>query len=552
MRYLHRIALVMGIFLSLHMVALPARAADATVLVCDFATLSAAVATANAGGGTITFACSGTITFTGELFISDTVIIEGGAGITFDGGGTTRLFSVGGGSSLTLNNATLQNGVATEGGAVYVSGTFTANTVTFVTNMATASNGGAIRNLGTTTISNSIFTNNTSNLGGGAIYNDNTITITNSQFIGNSSGSGGAIYNFNNMNITGSDFQANFANIGGAIFTDNIGSVVNSTFANNYTTFGNGGAIQQNGTYLLVDGSTFTNNSAFDRGGAIRSSGGPVDLENSIFLNNSANISGGSLHVQTGLFTIENTHFENGDCVAVLDTFTDNGGNTALSATGCPGTAPVALSVSGLSCNGDNAQFTINSGDGTFSITDTTAGVSIANSPAGLITLTGPATWTDVTVAELGGERQMQGIGGITCPSGVIIPPTIPPAPSATVTVLGCALDVTDGVDVANAPDNTYCRILMKNGGVVSYSGAVPADLIGLGVILAVDVYRLEGGASQNTFPNYAQICLAGQGRLFYMDSRNAPRVSIELATEILGGATCGWIPAPGTLILTN
>jgi len=28
--------------------------------------------------------------------------------------------------------------------------------------------------------------------------------------------------------------------------------------------------------------------------------------------------------------------------------------------------------------------------------------------------------------------------------------------------------------------------------------------------------------------------------------------VSIELARETIGGATCGWIPAPGTLILTN
>ncbi|MCL4254231.1 MAG: hypothetical protein KJ043_10680 [Anaerolineae bacterium] len=113
-------------------------------------------------------------------------------------------------------------------------------------------------------------------------------------------------------------------------------------------------------------------------------------------------------------------------------------------------------------------------------------------------------------------------------------------------------MDASDGVEVANTPDDTYCRVLMRNGGVVSYSGAIPAELIGLGVILAVDVYRLEGGMSINTFPNYSRVCLAGQGRLFYMDSRNAPRVSIELATETEGNLTCGWIPAPGTLILTN
>ncbi len=92
----------------------------------------------------------------------------------------------------------------------------------------------------------------------------------------------------------------------------------------------------------------------------------------------------------------------------------------------------------------------------------------------------------------------------------------------------------------------------MKNGAVVSYSGAIPAELIGLGVILAVDVYRLEGGMSINTFPDYARVCLAGQGRLFYMDGRNAPRVSVEMPTETVDGLTCGWIPAPGTVILTN
>jgi len=135
------------------------------------------------------------------------------------------------------------------------------------------------------------------------------------------------------------------------------------------------------------------------------------------------------------------------------------------------------------------------------------------------------------------------------CPGDEVV---IPPAPTPAVTVLGCALDSTDGVEVANAPDDTYCRVLMKNGGVVSYSGAIPADLIGLGVVLAVDVYRLQGGMTVNTFPDYARVCLAGSGRLFYMDGRNAPRVSVELATEAVDNLTCGWIPAPGTLILTN
>ncbi|HRF96608.1 MAG TPA: hypothetical protein PLZ51_15480, partial [Aggregatilineales bacterium] len=80
--------------------------------------------------------------------------------------------------------------------------------------------------------------------------------------------------------------------------------------------------------------------------------------------------------------------------------------------------------------------------------------------------------------------------------------------PTTTATVLGCVFDAPTGVAIANAPDNTYCRLLMRNGGVVDYSGAIPAELIDLGVILGVDVYRLQGGQFINTFPDYARICL--------------------------------------------
>lgn len=39
---------------------------------------------------------------------------------------------------------------------------------------------------------------------------------------------------------------------------------------------------------------------------------------------------------------------------------------------------------------------------------------------------------------------------------------------------------------------------------------------------------------------------------MFYMHSRQAPRIPLELPTETQGNLTCAWIPAPGTLILTN
>ncbi|MCU0481649.1 MAG: hypothetical protein MUE54_10620 [Anaerolineae bacterium] len=201
-----------------------------------------------------------------------------------------------------------------------------------------------------------------------------------------------------------------------------------------------------------------------------------------------------------------------------------------------------------VACVADDIVVTI-SGDGNFEVRDDGA-LLMNNATTGANTITGPRTTTNMMITELRGDGQSLNIGGITCPGGATTPPTMPVAPA--VTVLGCALDTADGIEIANAPDNTYCRVLMKDGAVAGYSGAVPRGLIDLGVILAVDVYRLEGGRSITTFPNYTQVCLAGQGRLFYLDARTSPRVQTELATEIVDGFTCGWIPAVGTVILTN
>ncbi|MDX2078935.1 MAG: hypothetical protein SFZ02_21055 [bacterium] len=133
----------------------------------------------------------------------------------------------------------------------------------------------------------------------------------------------------------------------------------------------------------------------------------------------------------------------------------------------------------------------------------------------------------------------------------------VPPVTGTVVTsspVIGCVLAPPSGLDITNAPDNTYCTSLMKDGAVVAYSGAVPANLIQAGVIRAIDIFRLEGGRSIATFPNYVQVCLAGVGRFVYMDATQAPRVAVEMPSTITAdnAYTCAWIPNPGTVILIN
>ncbi len=524
MRYVSCLSIGMSLFIMVFIGFTPAWAADATVTDCTnftgAGTISDAVATANSGGGTITFVCSGTIIFANQLDITANVVINSnGNTVIFDeSGDDNRFFAVIIGASLELNGLTLQNG--------------------------NSNVSGAIENLGVLTINNSTFDNNISLNNSGAIYNapPATLTITNSIFTNNMSQFGGVIFNDGIMTITNSTFADNSAAInGGAIHNDGTTTITNSTFTNNLSP--DAGAIYNSFTVLTITNSTFTGNT----GNALVNFA-TLDLINSTFRNNSSD----AFENRSGGTTItRDSHYEDNTCnSANIGTLTDNGGNTVINASNCPGAAPIALGVSALACNGDNAEFTINTGDANFNITGAGVGLDILDSPVGLITLTGPATWTDVTITERRGEREFVNLGGISCPEAVIVPPSVPATPA--VTVLGCALDSTDGVDVANAPDNTYCRVLMKNGGVVSYSGAVPADLIQLGVILAVDVYRLEGGATINTFPDYARICLQGSGRYFYMDGRNAPRVAIEMPTESLDGLTCAWIPAPGTVILTN
>ena len=590
----------------------PAWADDVTVNTCDFATLTAAVGTAELnGGGTITFNCSGTIIFGSQFIINTNVTINAnGNTVIFDeSGNDNRFFFVSGGASLELNDLTLQNGNGDFGGAIYnAGGTLTTNNNTFTGNSAgiyggaiyntggtlttnnstftnnSANDGGAIVNnfTGIATINNSMFTNNHAGEFGGAIVNLFIMTISNSTFTDNSPlDQGGAIYNVgsdNTLTINTSTFTNNSANDGGAIYNAFGGTVTtnNSTFTVNTANYAGGAIYNSASSTLTTNNSTFTGNSTDDGGAIFILAGGTATIINTTFTDNLAYLVGGAIFnagdvsISTSIFT-NNIAMENGGAVANFDTATsqdthyegnetnntclgatiaDNGGNTKVNSAGCPGSAPIALSVSALTCNNDSAVFEILAGDSDFSITGTGAGLPINPASIGLYGLVGPDTWTNIIITELKGDRQSVNIGGISCPEAVIIPPTIPT--TSSVTVLGCALDSTDGVEVAGAPDDTYCRVLMKNGGVVSYSGAIPADLIGLGVVLAVDVYRLQGGATVNTFPDYARVCLAGTGRLFYMDGRNAPRFSIEMPTEQVDGLTCGWIPAPGTLILTN
>ncbi len=266
----------------------------------------AALNQALSGGGMVTFNCGGgpvTIPITTTKTIALTTTLEGfGQQVTLDGLGATRHFqslpNAPAAIGLTLRNLTLRNGrSAQHGGAIYLDHQdasrpflLTVVNVTFANNVCDAAGndvgGGAIYALGgVLNISNSVFTGNRGGNGGAIGQIEARFTITDTVFSANTTnarvgdgGNGGAIYidgsNNGALVIQRSTFTGNTAtNLGGAIHTYMYGGGSNmtledSTFASNVGT-NNGGAIFHMNGGLAITGSTFTGNRVVGQGGAL-------------------------------------------------------------------------------------------------------------------------------------------------------------------------------------------------------------------------------------------------------------------------------------------
>jgi predicted outer membrane repeat protein len=148
-------------------------------------------------------------------------------GVTFTGGNTTGLAgAILDTGTLNVSNATFFNNKAGNGGAVDVAAGATATfaTTSFSSNHSTSVGGGAIINFGTVTITGSQFTSNTAPINGGAINTQpgGSTKIVDSSFLANVSGGlGGAISNLGTTTIKGTTIQANQGSSGGGIATGN-------------------------------------------------------------------------------------------------------------------------------------------------------------------------------------------------------------------------------------------------------------------------------------------------------------------------------------------
>jgi hypothetical protein len=180
-------------------------AASGVVTNCTDANLRAALS----GGGTVTFACDGTITLTNTLNIAAHTVLDGtGREVVLSGGGTVRPFVVNSGFQFTLKNVTVANGFSMHyAGALMNHGSVRLIDCTFSNNMVLGSPGfgGAIyQNTGSLEASGCAFLFNGALVGtnssvavGGAISGGYSflgpagrLNLTNCTFFGNTSSRG--------------------------------------------------------------------------------------------------------------------------------------------------------------------------------------------------------------------------------------------------------------------------------------------------------------------------------------------------------------------------
>ena len=282
--------------------------------------------------------------FTNGITINKDITIDG-KGHTIDAKNLGRIFSIGEGFTVTLTNATLINGKADKGGAIYNDGSLTLSDVKLSDNAADGY-GGAVFNNGELVVSDSVFDSNdvlnrgsaSVDYGGAAIYNwyDGTLTVSGSNFTNNiknyKNGDNlvGAITTIGNATVSGSNFVNNSGRWGGAISTagyllagDDVNTltVSGSTFKENGGLYGAG--IFVAGSDFTVSDCVFDKNSAFGKGNmtpnnnngaaiVVTDTGKDITgiITDSNFTNNKAHFSG-AVDICEGKITIKNSIFVN-------------------------------------------------------------------------------------------------------------------------------------------------------------------------------------------------------------------------------------------------
>lgn len=245
-------------------------------------------------GGTITFACNGTINAQGFDIMTSTTLDASNQNVTLVGffSEVSAVFN--------LKNLTLSEG----------SVTYTENGGGTLTNVNFTNSEQPLINNGNLTLQGGQFTDNATALSGGAITNAGTLTATNTQFTNNSAidlsetctdcGYGGAIDNVGGMlTLNHATFQFNSSSFqGAALMNRNDGDAIinDSTFDANGSEDWQAAAIfgdsANPGHFIIMNDSSVINSI---RGGGIIVAGSPLTINNSLIDGNTSVVEGGGI-----------------------------------------------------------------------------------------------------------------------------------------------------------------------------------------------------------------------------------------------------------------
>jgi predicted outer membrane repeat protein len=302
-----------GLTLALQPTAFSASPQDVHIVdSCSQSSLESALAVASSGD-TIWLRCKSNIlvpariTLTSEKVIDKSLTIRGmnekGGWNALDADGSSRVFKVNAGNTLTLTEIALQNGQASSspgGGCIHAAGSLVVISGTLTHCRAEG----------------------LAPLSGGAIYATGTnVRLTNTTLFSNTAtGSGGGLYNSGQMPvIEGSLFDSNYAGQdGGGLYLSNQFSLprVEDTRILRNQAGGAGGGIYNASASLWLADSIVSHNAAHSYGGGVNvelNAGG--DVRNTIFSGNysmAIGLQGGGLH-NFGTLDIDGSRFTGND-----------------------------------------------------------------------------------------------------------------------------------------------------------------------------------------------------------------------------------------------
>jgi|GEM_PF-5479923 len=116
-----------------------------------------------------------------------------------------------------------------------------------------------------------------------------------------------------------------------------------------------------------------------------------------------------------------------------------------------------------------------------------------------------------------------------------------------------CA-DIGAGTSPVIKAGGGFCNIIAVDGTYrVGHGGGDIGNfgILNLGVIHAVDITNFVNGQQATQFEGPIQVCLRGEGTLFFLSVRNMPRIEERIQYYFDGDYTCSYILDTGTLVLT-